>query len=170
MIKTIEMTIAEANSITANKEGSAEWNSMTKNEQIVAQRRIDEITTDRVDMFHDINGEAYIICHGGHTMVDGVETGFLWYNRQVMISDLVYDDLVEQGFIKQGELLHIICCYGGYQKSRRNINFVNDTKRCAASRCAINKKGNAVLVVYTHDTFLERVAAALKVESIIYNR
>lgn len=170
MIKTIELTITEANNITVNKEGSVMWNRMTKKEQIAAQRMIDEVTSDRVEMFHDINGEAYLICHGGHIIVDGAEIGFLWYNKQVMISDLVYDDLVEKGFIKQGQQLNVICCYGRYQKSCRNINFINNTKKGVASRCAINKKGNAVLVVYTHDTLLEKLAAALKVESIIYNR
>lgn len=170
MIKTIELTIAEADNITANKEGSTAWNAMSKEEQMAAQKMVDEVTVDRVEMFHDINGEAYLICHGGHTTVDGIETGFLWYNRQVMISDLVYNDLVKKGFIKQGQRLNIICCYGGYQKTCKNINFINSTKRCAASRCAINKKGNVVLVVYTHDTLLEKLAASLKVESIIYNR
>lgn len=168
MIKTIELTYEESFKIHSNKEGSPEWNVMTKAEQNLAQLKIDEDTKDRVDTFRDVNGKAYVQLHGGHTTVDGRDVGILWFNKEFTIPDLVYDNLVESGFIEDGETLNVICCYGGYQQSKYHpMNFINYTKKCAATRTIVNNNGGVTLVVYTHDTVFERIAAELKCNAII---
>lgn len=168
MIKTIELTWEEANRIYSNKEGSAEWNTMSRDEKNAAQKMIDKNSGDRVDTFHDISGNAYVMLHGGHTTVDDREVGILWFNRQFMIPDLVYSELVESGFIEDGEILNVICCHGGYQQSKCHpMNFINSTKKCIATRTIVNNNDNVTLVMYTHDTVLEKVAAELKCRAII---
>ena len=170
MIKIIELTNAEAKKITSNKEGSDEWNKLSVEEQRLAQIKIDEQTINRSETFRDKDGNAYILLHGGHVKVDGHETGIIWYNKEPLIPDLVYEKVLETGFIKDGETLNVICCYGWYQQAKYHpMNFINNTKKGVATRTIVNNNGGVTLVIYTHDTVFERIAAELKCNAIRNN-
>lgn len=120
--------------------------------------------------FRDIEGNAYVIMHGIEFDIDGNTYGYVLYHGETKTASYVYEKLVKDGFIKDGEKLNIICCHGAGIKDYNNklianrekdnhpIEFVNDTHDkvyCTATK--MKKTGLIRMSLGTQRTFIEKL-------------
>ncbi len=104
----------------------------------------------------DANGEQYILLHGGE---DGkVYMPYFGYYT----ADELYEYMVRQLYIKNGQRLNIVCCYGKNVKSTakkygKYINAVNNTNSCGRIIPAKKEDGTYELLVFSDDSIKNKV-------------
>lgn len=102
-------------------------NSLVSNESV---KNLSVEEDHRVDLFRDINNTAYVMLHGMEYTILGTVYGYVDYYGNLIYADELYNNLVETGFIKNGEVLHLICCFGAgvreCQESRVREGFAED--------------------------------------------
>lgn len=124
--------------------------------------------------FRDIEGNAYVIMHGIEFNIDNNAYGYVMYNGEAKSASYVYEELVKNGFITDGEKLNIICCHGAGVKDYNNkliasgekdshpIAFVNDTHDivyCTATK--MMKSGLVRMSIGTQRTLAEKLTYKL---------
>ena len=104
--------------------------------------------------FRDINGETY---------------GYLMFNDKPKTASWVYEELVRIGFIKEGEILNIICCHGAGvrehndnlikkgEKKAHPINFVNDSHDLVYCTANKMKTGKIRMSLGTKNNIKEKI-------------
>jgi hypothetical protein len=116
--------------------------------------------------FRDINGRAYLLMHGS-------EDGYLSFYGCAVDPFSMYRLCVQEGHIKKGEHLNIICChgkrvyeramamsedertcYGEFNQYRYSFSFVNTTEFEATISKIVLNNGNVRLTVETHENKL----------------
>ena len=134
-----------------------------------AIKKANKLHENAVELFRDINGQAYVGCHGSEYVMNGKIYGFLNYNGDSMTyPEKVYEDLVKRGFICNGETVNIICCYGAgvkecYDRRCRDgyckkypIMFVNDTHTVCYTTIIKLRNGNIRYIAATQNNEKEK--------------
>jgi hypothetical protein len=170
MLKNIILSETEATNLCLIIEGNtSEFNKMSNEEKTTAINNQREAHEHHVDCFRDISGNAYVVMHGGEYYYDGKIYGEVDYHGKSMYVDKAYDIFVESGFIKDGETLHLICCFGagvkecqerrvagGYARPKP-IVYENDTHTECWSRACRLRGGTVRYTIGTRNTLIEKI-------------
>lgn len=102
--------------IMLNKEEAMKIPVEIRSKKGLVKKGVDDyIFSKTFVVFKDIEGQMYLLAHGNregliqYNMSDGIATN-------TTAASMVYEMLVEQGKIKNGQKLNIICCYGAIVK------------------------------------------------------
>lgn len=166
MLKNIYMTLEEGKNLCLILGGRNKFGhvNMTKEEQKKAHM-------NHTDCFRDMSGNAYVTLHGGEEVIDGKIYGFLNFRGDsYTYPETVYKNLIEEGFIKDGETLHIICCFGagvrecserrvknGFAEAKPII-YENDTHTTCYSSACVLSNGTVRYTIGTMNNIIEKIA------------
>ena len=101
----------------------------------------------------DINGDKYLIAHG--------KGGFIFGDDGIgRTVDQAYERCLKKGYIKDGEHLHIACCFGAeLSHDNVNVNIINNEYSELFIMRQVLNNGNGRLIMYTKKKLIDRVAA-----------
>lgn len=137
-------------------------------EQILKQNELHE---NHTDIFRDINGEIYVVCHGSCVEIKGKKYGYLNYlGDPITTPGRMYRDLISRQIIKSGEIVNLICCHGAvikatYEECCDNpvpVNYVNNTDSICYSSIIKLRNGRIKYVCGTQNTKKEKVKYMLE--------
>jgi hypothetical protein len=174
MLKNILLSETESTNLCLIIEGkTSEFNKMNDDEKTLAINKMNEAHKHHVDCFRDINGDAYVVMHGREYFYDGKIYGEVDYYGKGMYVDKVYDLIVESGFLKDGETLHLICCFGagirqcqerrvagGYANPKPIVYENNTHSECWSKVCRL-RGGTVRYTIGTKNTLIEKIKYTL---------